>query len=163
MRGRTGFKRAVIPLIVILIAAAAVISLYKLRVIPHRQCSGEDFGIAPYVSAVDMDGDGIDDQTDILQSVREYIATKPKYKSKYYDTGYPDDGYGVCTDVAAQGLKGAGYDLMELVNADVLTNRDNYNIEAVDKNIDFRRVRNLAVYFKNNCIALTTDLSRIEE
>ena len=51
------------------------------------------------------DNDGIDDQTDILNNVREYIKTKPKYKSKYYGTGYPDDEYGVCTDVVANGLK----------------------------------------------------------
>ena len=43
----------------------------------------------------DKDGDGIDDQADILQSALDYIAAKPKYKSKYYQTGYPDDGYGV--------------------------------------------------------------------
>lgn len=74
--------------------------------------TNEDFNIENYISNVDKDGDGIDDQSDILQNVREYISTKPKYKSKYYDTGYPDDEYGVCTDVIAFGLLGAGYDLM---------------------------------------------------
>ena len=52
---------------------------------------------------------------------------------------------------------------MELVNDDILKNRKNYSIDKVDKNIDFRRVRNLNVYFKNNCISLTTDLSKIEQ
>ena len=65
------------------------------NVIPHRQFTNEDFGIETYKSSVDKDGDGIDDQTDFLQSVRSYIATKPKYKSKYYETGYPNDKYGV--------------------------------------------------------------------
>ena len=32
--------------------------------------------IAPYTSSVDKDGDGIDDQSDILQNARAYIATK---------------------------------------------------------------------------------------
>ena len=67
--------------------------------------------IPAYVSELDQDGDGIDDQTDILQSAWEYLATRPEYKSRYYDGGYPDDGYGVCTDVVAFALKGAGYDL----------------------------------------------------
>lgn len=49
---------------------------------------------------------GVDDQTDILNSTREYIATKPKYKSKYYNSGYSDDEYGVCTDVIAFALLG---------------------------------------------------------
>ena len=112
---------------------------------------------------MDIDKDGIDDQTDILNNVREYIKTKPKYKSKYYGTGYPNDEYGVCTDVVAFGLKDAGYDLMELVNKDVSNYKEKYNIETIDKNIDFRRVRNLDVYFRNNHIVLTTDLSQIEE
>ena len=77
------------------------------------------FGIETYKSNVDKDNDGIDDQTDILNNVRDYIATKPQYESKYYAGGYPDDGYGVCTDVVAFGLRGAGYDLRELVNEDI--------------------------------------------
>ena len=137
--------------------------LYTFSIIPHKQYSNSDFDIETYISSVDKDNDGIDDQTDILNNVREYIKTKPKYKSKYYGTGYPDDEYGVCTDVVANGLKGAGYDLMELVNEDVINNKEKYNIEIVDKNIDFRGVRNLDIYFKNNRISLTTDLSKIEE
>ena len=43
------------------------------------------------------------------------------------------------------------------------TNREKYDIEVVDKNIDFRRVQNLKVYFENNAISLTTDVSKIDE
>ena len=124
--------------------------------------SNEYFNIKTYTSNIDKDNDGIDDQTDILNNVRKYIATNPKYKSKYYARGYPDDGYGVCTDVVAFGLKGAGYDLMELVNEDIKNNRNNYNIDTIDKNIDFRRVQNLKIYFENNAISLTTDVYDIE-
>lgn len=123
----------------------------------------KDFGIVTYKSSYDMDNDGIDDQSDILMNVREYIKTKPKYKSQYYSSGYPDDEYGVCTDVVAFGLVDAGYDLMELVYEDILNNRDQYDIEKIDKNIDFRRVKNLQVYFKNNAISLTTDIYDIEK
>lgn len=72
----------------------------------------------------------------------KFSQVKPKYESKYYATGYPDDEYGVCTDVVAFGLKDAGYDLMELVNDDIKANRQRYNIDVVDKNIDFRRTKN---------------------
>ena len=41
--------------------------------------------------------------------------------------------------------------------------RDRYDIDAVDKNIDFRRVKNLKVYFDNNAISLTTEINEIEE
>ncbi|WP_312048068.1 DUF1287 domain-containing protein [Anaerotignum sp.] len=140
-----------------------VYALYHFNIIPHKKYSNEDFKIQRYISQTDKDSDGIDDQTDILDGVRSYIATHPKYKSKYYETGYPDDGYGVCTDVVAFGLQNAGYHLMELVNEDILNHRETYNIETVNKNIDFRRVQNLKVYFANNSISLTTDISDIEQ
>lgn len=114
-------------------------------------------------SSVDKDNDGIDDQTDILQGALDYVASRPKYKSKYYRTGYPNDGYGVCTDVVAFALKNAGYDLMTLVQQDIEANPTDYDIEEPDQNIDFRRVKNLRVYFSHSAISLTTDISEIEE
>ena len=150
-------------IIFIIIIVILVALLYFFNTIPHKQYSNSYFNIETYISSIDKDNDGIDDQTDILNNVRIYIAKKPKYKSKYYGTGYPNDEYGVCTDVIANGLKDAGYDLKELVNEDIINNKEKYNIEVIDKNIDFRRVRNLDVYFKNNSISLTKDLSQIEE
>lgn len=119
--------------------------------------------IETYVSNSDADGDGIDDQSDILESAIKYIETKPRYKSKYYISGYPDDGYGVCTDVVANALLGAGYDLMTLVADDIATNPNDYDISEPDRNIDFRRVKNLKVFFKNHAISLTLDVNDIEE
>lgn len=104
------------------------------------------------------DGDGIDDQVDILEGALDYVNTHPKYRSKYYTTGYSDDGYGVCTDVVANALRAAGYDLMELVSEDILQHPEDYDIDKPDKNIDFRRVRNLQVFFRNNAVSLTTDV-----
>lgn len=136
---------------------------YDLHFIPHRQYDNKDFDIKTYVSQFDQDNDGIDDQSDILQNVRAYIETQPKYKSQYYGSGYPDDGYGVCSDVVGFGLLNAGYDLKELVNEDILLHRDDYQIDVVDKNIDFRRVRNLKIYFDHQAISLTQDIHQIEK
>ena len=155
--------RIILTALALAIIALAVYLLYILNIIPHRKYSNEDFGITTYISALDKDGDGVDDQTDILQNVRAYIATNPEYKSKYYAGGYPDDGYGVCTDVVAQGLLHAGYDLQQLVDEDIATHPDMYEVEKADPNIDFRRVRNLLVYFKNHALSLTTDISQIDE
>ena len=149
--------------IILILIIFIIVLLYKTNIIPHKQYTNKDFGIEEYISKVDKDNDEIDDQTDILNSAKEYIYTKPKYKSKYYATGYPDDEYGVCTDVVAFALKKSGYDLMELVNEDIINNKEKYDIDTIDKNIDFRRVKNLDVYFKNNSKSLTTDLSNIEE
>lgn len=155
--------RPVVMAVICMLLAVIMYMLYFFNYIPHPSYSNEDFGIQRYISDFDMDNDGIDDETDILDSVRQYIATQPKYKSKYYDGGYPDDNYGVCTDVVVFGLKGAGYDLMELVDEDIALHSSDYDIESPDKNIDFRRVRNLKIYFKNNALSLTTDIYDISQ
>ena len=156
-------KIVIVSIFVIICLSLLGYLLYYFNFIPHRKYTNEDFNIKTYVSSIDKDNDGIDDQTDILINTRKYIVTKPKYKSKYYGTGYPDDNYGVCTDVVAFALKDAGYDLRELVNNHVKENRNLYDIDVIDKNIDFRRVLNLKTYFDYNAISLTTDVLRIEE
>lgn len=157
-------KCMLIGFVICFVIAIISFGIYFFKDEPvKKKYLNEDFNIEQYVSDVDKDNDGIDDQTDILSSVYEYIATNPKYKSKYYKSGYPNDEYGVCTDVVAQGLKGAGYDLMKLVNEDIKNNRNDYNIEKIDKNIDFRRVRNLKVYFDNTAISLTLDIYDIDK
>ena len=156
-------KTVIIIILLLTILISTTYALYVYNYLPHRKYTNADFNIETYKSSVDLDNDGIDDQTDILNNVRTYIATKPKYKSKYYDTGYPNDNYGVCTDAVAFGLKGAGYDLQELVDQDIRKNRWRYNIKTVDKNIDFRRVRNLKIYFDNHAISLSTSLDDISD
>jgi hypothetical protein len=152
-------KNKILILVSLLIILISVIYLlYINNIIPHKKYNNDYFNIETYISNIDKDNDGIDDQTDILQGVREYIKTKPKYKSKYYASGYPDDNYGVCTDVVSFGLLNAGYDLRELINIDIKNNPDNYNIQTIDKNIDFRRVNNIKIYLDNNAISLTTDI-----
>ena len=155
-----GTRRRLIVLGGIVCIGVAAVCWFHLA---NQTYSNEDFGITSYRSESDADGDGLDDQTDVLKSAREYIATKPRYKSKYYSGGYPDDGYGVCTDVVAFALKNSGYDLMELVNEDVLSHSERYEIDRADKNIDFRRVKNLRVYFDANALSLSTDLDQIDQ
>ena len=158
-------KKIIIPIIIFIIIILVVIIylLYIFNYIPHKKYTNADFNIETYKSNIDFDNDGIDDQTDVLAGVKNYVARNPKYKSKYYETGYPNDEYGVCTDVVAFGLNNAGYDLMTLVKEDIKNNLDSYNIEVIDKNIDFRRVKNLKIYFERNAISLTTDVSKIKE
>lgn len=157
-------KVMIILLIVfIILISGGVVFLYINNYIPHKMYSSEYFNIEPYKSKIDKDEDGIDDQTDFLMGVRSYIAKSPKYKSKYYGTGYPNDEYGVCTDVVAFGLLSSGYDIMELLNVDVKNNKDEYNITTIDKKIDFRRVNNLNTYLNRNAISLTTNIKEIDE
>lgn len=156
-------KLIIILCLTLLIIIIITYVLHIFNYIPHKKYNNEYFNVKTYVSNVDKDNDGIDDQTDILNNVRKYIATNPKYKSKYYGTGYSNDEYGVCTDVIAFGLKDAGYDIMNLINEHIKNNKRLYDIEVIDKNIDFRRVKNLKVYFDNNAISLTTNIKEIDK
>lgn len=156
-------KKKLLIIIIFICLFIILYLLYYFNYIPHKKYNNNYFNIKTYISNIDKDNDGIDDQTDILDSAKKYISTKPKYKSKYYNTGYPNDGYGVCTDVVAFALKDAGYDLQSLVNEHILANKDLYDIEVVDKNIDFRRVKNLKIYLDYNAVSLTTDINDIEK
>ena len=156
-------KKKISILLEITLFLLIIYSINRLFIEDKKIYQNKDFNIKNYISVVDYDNDGIDDQSDILKGALEYIKTKPKYKSKYYSTGYPLDNYGVCTDVVAKALKSAGYDLMELVYQDISSNKKEYDIDKIDKNIDFRRVKNLIIYFKRNTISLTTDISKIDK
>ena len=156
-------KKKLLIIIIFICLFIILYLLYYFNYIPHKKYTNNDFNIKTYISNIDKDNDGIDDQTDILDGAKKYISTKPKYKSKYYNTGYPNDGYGVCSDVVAFALKDAGYDLQSLVNEHILANKDLYDIEVVDKNIDFRRVKNLKIYLDYNAQSLTTDINDIKK
>lgn len=135
--------------ILIVIAALLIIKL-----IPSKAYTAEDLGLTELSSTIDADGDGIDDWHDIMLGARSYIETDPSYKSRYYEGGYPDDGYGVCTDVIWKGFAAAGYDLKSLVDSHIAENPELYPDEA-DPNIDFRRVKNLYIFFEHNAQSLT--------
>lgn len=121
---------------------------------PHY---ARDFHFEDLKSPNDADGDGIDDYSDMVAGALEYIATNPIYESRYYKGGYPNDGYGVCTDVIWRAFAAAGYCLKDMVDADIAENPEEYEKQGTigDSNIDFRRVRNLQVFFERHAEVLT--------
>lgn len=131
--------------------------------IPKKVYSSSDFNIEEYISPNDEDYDGIDDAHDILLGAREYVQSDLKYKSNYYEGGYPTDEYSVCTDVIWFAFQSAGYDLKQLIDEDIENNFDLYDIDIPDPNIDFRRVKNLNVFFKNHATSLTLNVEEIAE
>ena len=138
------------------------IFLYQFSIIRQNTYTDADFGIRTEESASDADGDGMMDNRDILTGAKQYLKTKPKYKSEYYEGGYLDGDYGVCADVVAFALKDAGYDLRELVAEDRKNHPERYGEDRPDSNIDFRRVRNLKVYFEYHAQVLSTDPDDLE-
>ncbi|AQR95855.1 DUF1287 domain-containing protein [Clostridium saccharoperbutylacetonicum] len=110
-------------------------------------------------SKVDKNQNGIPDSIDIVNSARKDAERKTIYKDAYYVGGYPPDGEGVCTDVIWRGFKGINVSIKDLIDKDIKENMSQYkgiNGKA-DPNIDFRRVLNQDVFFKKNCIQLTTE------
>ncbi len=142
-RGRPR-RRWLLP---VLMAAALVIGAAVWLLASRRPYTADQLGIRELSSPLDADGDGTDDWHDMVRGARDYIATRPRYKSAYFPGGYPDDGTGVCTDVIWQAFRAAGYDLKSLVDADIAACPDRYGIPVPDGNIDFRRVGNLDAFF----------------
>ncbi len=91
---KNSFKRfvRVIVLIILFIILCEIISKnlaekkFELVEIHNNDYyTNSDFGINTIISDYDYDNDGIDDYTDIYLSALDYVKTKPKYKSKYYE------------------------------------------------------------------------------
>lgn len=150
----------IIGMVVLVIAVSAA---NYWNMVPKKSYDAADFGIKIIKSDHDQNHNGVDDYTDILLGARAYVETNPKYESGYYQGGYPPDGIGVCTDVIWEAFQSAGYNLKDLVDQDIAAHPEAYTgISAADPNIDFRRVKNLAVFFARNAQSLTTDISDIE-
>lgn len=143
--------------------AALLLILDLLGILPHRTYTAEYFGITTITSSHDKDGDGVDDYTDILLGARADAENRPAYDPSYFAGGYPPDDRGVCTDVVWRAFRAAGYELKDLIDADIAANPSLYwrTGGTPDPNIDFRRVPNLMVYFDRYAESLTLDPAEI--
>ena len=153
----------IIFLSAVLITVALVL-LNMFNMLPQHSYTSQELGIETVKSDTDFDGDGIDDYTDIMLGARADAENCPKYDSAYYQNGYPPDNIGVCTDVIWRAFKNAGYSLKDMVDTDIRKYPEDYPAaEKPDPNIDFRRVRNLRVFFDKYAVSLTTDISAVAE
>lgn len=146
---------------------SAVLLLYfadYFNLIPRTAYFAEDLGIPMLYSKVDFNGNGTDDYTDFVLGARKDAQNHPKYDGSYFEGGFPPENTGVCTDVIWRAFKNAGYDLRKMVDADIASRPNEYrHIKTRDSNIDFRRVENLRIYFKNYAVSLTTNTSETAE
>lgn len=153
---------AVVLALAVLIPAVYLLDRYNL--LPQKTYTAERFGIETLKSEVDFNQNGIDDYTDILLGARKDAENHPTYNSAYFQGGYPPDNIGVCTDVVWRAFKEAGYSLRDMVDRDIFSNPDDYPAaKPRDNNIDFRRVRNLRVFFEKYAVKLTNDTTEIDE
>jgi len=118
--------------------------------------------LANLISAIDKDKDGIDDYTDIMLGARGDALNMPTYDDKYWQGGYPPDNVGVCADTIWRALLAAGYNLKDLLDADIKSHPSVYP-RTGDPNIDFRRVRNLRIFFDRHLVQLTLNIYETEQ
>jgi uncharacterized protein YijF (DUF1287 family) len=117
------------------------------------------FKVPKIIVKNDKNRNGIPDSEDIVNAAKQQVKANPKYKSAYYSGGYPPKTEGVCTDLIWRALLSAGYNLKDMMDADIRKHKSDYpRISIPDSNIDFRRVPNQYVFFKKYAQSLTTDV-----
>lgn len=167
MTAREKKKKLLLLFILAFFLLFLAISIYMMNLFnmfPQKYYLAKDFGIETIKSEVDFNKNGTDDYTDMLLGARKDAENHPVYNGKYYDEGYPPDNIGVCTDVIWRAFKNAGYSLRDMIDNDIKRRPEEYkNIKTRDKNIDFRRVVNLEIFFDEYALTLTSDISKIEE
>ncbi len=102
-----------------------------------------------------------DVQKDIVLKTLGLLDSDIEYGYQVFpDTGYPTNNIWISTDVISMTLKECGYDLMELINEDMINHKEDYPLEDIKgrktpiKYSDFRDVFFQEQFFKRN--ALTT-------
>ncbi len=164
LQNKSKLKTIIITVLIISVLGAVILVLDYYNLIPKKYYTADDFRIETVKSSADFNGNGADDYTDILLGARKDAQNHPTYDGAYVDGGYPPDHIGVCADVIWRAFKNAGYSLRDMVDNDIQARREAYpRITKPDTNIDFRRVRNLRIFFEKYAISLTTNINDISE
>jgi len=146
---------------IILTAVLLALAIVFAAILIARQLSGpeENRYHSSEVPSYDFNGNGLSDAADLVLGARADAENHPAYDGRYWQGGYPPDDIGVCTDVVWRAFRAAGYSLRDMVDADITARPSAYpNVTQRDSNIDFRRVKNLRVFFDTYAVSLTTDI-----
>lgn len=92
----------------------------------------------------------------MIDGAKRQVGVTRGYDPAYRRIAYPNGDVpvhtGVCTDVVIRAFRHAGIDLQVLVHQDMARNfaayPKNWGLRRPDRNIDHRRVPNLATFFK---------------
>lgn len=103
----------------------------------------------------------------IVEAAKAEARRGAMYDARYVTISYPGGDVpadrGACTDVVIRSLRGAGYDLQQLVHEDMRRHftlyPQRYGLRAPDRNIDHRRTPNLVVFFRRHGRTLPTGIS----
>ncbi len=140
------------------------LSTGPLTLVQNTQSTLDPQPVLALISSIDKDNDGIDDYTDIMLGARADALNMPVYDDRYWAGGYPPDDIGVCADTIWRALMAAGYNLKDLIDEDIRNHPEAYpRISKPDPNIDFRRTRNLKIFFDRHLEILTTNIYEIDQ
>lgn len=98
----------------------------------------------------------------LVQDARKQIGITRYYDAAYSKIAYPMGDVpmikGVCTDVVIRALRGQQIDLQQLIHEDMRKHFNRYpnkwKLKSTDRNIDHRRVPNIATYFQRQGYAV---------
>ena len=92
------------------------------------------------------------------KQIGKTLVYDPAYASLKYPMGDVPELRGVCADVVIRALRACGTDLQQAVHEDMKKHFASYpktwGLKRPDRNIDHRRVLNLAVYLRRHGMAL---------
>jgi uncharacterized protein YijF (DUF1287 family) len=110
------------------------------------------------IPSQDQNHNGIPDSIDLVNGARQEVTRRTWYDNSYYQGGYPPEGRGDDADVIWRAFRAAGYNLKDMVDADILAVPYVYGYvnNKPDPNIDFRKVANLDLFFQRHAIQETT-------
>lgn len=98
----------------------------------------------------------------VIEGAKRQVGVTRSYDPAYRRIAYPNGDVplqtGVCTDVVIRAYRHAGTDLQVLVHEDMKSNfaryPRNWGLRGPDRNIDHRRVPNLATFFRRQGASL---------
>jgi hypothetical protein len=108
----------------------------------------------------DQNHNGIPDSIDLVNGARQEVTGHTLYDTRSYPGGYPPEGRGDDADVIWRAFEAAGYNLKDMVNADIQADPAAYKdfVKKPDPDNDFRKVGVLDKFFQRHAAVLNKDV-----
>ncbi len=131
-----------------------------LTIITDKLDLGPTCQVPLLISSEDRNGNNIPDALDLVQGAHREVERGTLYDASYYAGGYPPEDKGCCTDVIWRAFEVAGYDFKAMLDEDIKSCPEAYGVtgKQPDPDIDFRRVKNLQIFFKRYGQEFTTEV-----
>lgn len=156
---RVGFKQFIVgTLILAFLLVIYHVFIGRVAIGPFNP--GSRVEVPLLISPQDQNANQIPDAIDLVNGARREVERGTIYDASYYAKGYPPEGRGACTDVIWRAFREAGYDLKAMLDEDIKANPEVYGSTGKnpDPAIDFRRVKNLQVFFSCYGQELTSEV-----